>query len=499
MSGCAPFVAVFQDLSSGSPTKWQWDLGNGRSSTLQNPSATYFSPGTYTVSLTASNDDGSSTITRTAYITVYDAPKPDFVAGSTSGCYPFNVQFTDASAASSGTSNSEWMWDFGNGVTSDQRSPQTTFTSTGDYTITLKVTNDKGCTAIASKPSYIHVPDGIQTSFTNTKLNRCQGPFPVTFTSTSTGPGTLTYQWNFDDGTVANGPSASHNFTTAGNYSVSLIVTSSSGCKDTLRKQNLIAIQNITTSFSSPDSICILTPVSFTNTSSPASQSTRWDFGDGTSVATPDATRDFKTPGTYTVKLFNTYTYCTDTFSKILKVLPRPASQFTADQTFQCKPPFQVSYKDASTNAVSWLWDFGDGQTSSAQNPVHTYTDYGDFDVTLIVTNRSGCTDTLKKTAFIKIQKPVLSFPTLPQNGCIPYNAKLSASVTTLDNVVSYLWDLGDGTTTTTATPMHTYPNQGNYPVSLTITTSTGCTEKDSVKNAIVVGRIPVIDFTVAN
>lgn len=74
LAGCSPLLVNFQDLSNGNPTSWQWDFGNGNSSTLQNPAAAYFTPGNYTVKLTVANANGSNTLTRTQYITVYEAP-----------------------------------------------------------------------------------------------------------------------------------------------------------------------------------------------------------------------------------------------------------------------------------------------------------------------------------------------------------------------------------------------------------------------------------------
>lgn len=496
-SGCAPLVVSFQDLSTGNPTQWEWDFGNGQGKKEQNPSATYFFPGTYTVKLTVSNSRGTNTLTRTAYITVYDKPKAEFTASSTTGCYPFVVQFNDSSEPSTGTTNVNWQWDFGNGQVSTERSPQITYTRPGDFPVTLKVTNDKGCFAIISKPAYIRVPTGVQVSFDQINSNRCQPPFPVMFNSTSTGPGTLTYQWDFGDGSGSNEKTVTHTYETAGSFSVSLKVTSSEGCSDSLQKTDAVSIQPITTAFEAPDSICILAPATFTNTSSPAAQNSTWDFGDGTQATTANVTKTFNTPGTYTVHLYNKYATCSDTVTKTIQVLPRPVSSFTADKTIHCKPPMEVPFKDASAGAVQWFWDFGDGQTSGEQNPVHTYNSFGDFNVVLIVTNASGCSDTIRRDAFIKIRKPEIVFNALPQSGCIPYEAKMSASVTTLDNVTSYSWDFGDGSAPSTAiTPSHTYLKQGSYTVSLTITTSTGCTETLSMDKAIVVGRKPTVDFT---
>ena len=78
--GCAPIVVNFKDLSTGNPTTWEWDLGNGATSSKQNPSATYFNTGTYTVSLRVTNANGTHTVTKTAYITVYVEPKAEFIS-----------------------------------------------------------------------------------------------------------------------------------------------------------------------------------------------------------------------------------------------------------------------------------------------------------------------------------------------------------------------------------------------------------------------------------
>lgn len=493
--GCAPIVINFQDLSTGNPTAWQWNFGNGSVSTLKNPSTTYFTPGSYTVTLTATNAAGSNTITRTGFITIYDKPTVNFIANDSAGCAPFTVRFTDQSTPSAGTTNTTWQWDFGNGTGATAQNPQTTFSSPGNYTVSLKVTNDKGCFASFSKPAYIKLTGGVQIDFSSTLPNRCRSPFPVTFTNNSTGPGTLTYLWDFGDGTTSTQQTPSHTYTTTGAYNVSLAVTSSNGCTDTLRKTAGVNIQNIATSFTAPDSVCALSPANFNNTSSPTAQSSNWIFADGTTSTAVSPSKAFSTAGNYTVQLIQTYTYCTDSFSKSIKVLPKPVAAFTSSSAISCKPPLTVNFTNQSTGAVSWQWDFGDGNKSTLQNPSHTYNSYGNFVVTLIATSSSGCTDTLPKKDFVQIQKPVISFPA--QSGCLPYTTTFNASINTLDNVTSYLWDFGDGSPTSTqATPTHTYLAQGNYTVTLTITTSTGCTETYTLNNAVVVGRVPVIDFT---
>lgn len=425
-AGCAPVAIAFQDASTGGPTAWQWNFGNGSTSTLQNPSTTYFTPGTYTVTLTATNGAGSNTVVRTGYITIYGKPGVAFAADDSTGCAPFGVRFTDASSAAPGTTNAGWEWDFGNGTGASVQNPSTTYAAPGNYTVSLKVTNDKGCVASAGKTGYIQLTGGLSLDFNTTGPARCRAPFPVSFTNNSTGPGALSYLWNFGDGGTSTAANPTHTYAAPGSYNVWLAVTSSSGCTDTLRRNGYVNIQNITTSFTAPDSVCRLSPATFTNASTPAGVSSAWDFGDGTTSTATSPVKIYNTAGTYTVRLLQTFSYCTDSFSRTIRVIPKPAAGFASSQPFRCQPPLTVNFTDASANAVSWEWAFGDGATSTLQNPSHAYTAYGNYAVRLVVTNASGCKDTLLQPGYVNIQRPVISFPAFPQRGCVPYNTSFS-------------------------------------------------------------------------
>jgi gliding motility-associated-like protein len=496
-SGCSPLVVNFQDQSSGNPTAWFWDFGNGATSTLQNPSTTYFNTGVYTVRLTVSNAQGTNTITRTEYITIWGKPQVAFRVSDSVGCFPLRAQFTDLSSAAAGTVNTGWLWDFGNGSQATTQNPLQVYTAAGNYSVTLRVTNDKGCAAVATKPNYIRISDGVTSGFTNTTPTNCRPPFPVTFTNTSSGPGTLSYSWDFGDGNTSTQASPSHTYTTTGNYTVTLTTTSSNGCTDTLRRVNAFVFPQVTTSFAAPDSICINQPLFLQNTSVPAPVTASWDFGDGNTSGLINPVKVYAAPGLYTIRLNNSYAACTDSVSRTIRVLPKPTAAFTGDRLFRCGPDLTVNFQNTSAGAVSWQWSFGDGGTSTLQNPSHTYTSYGTFDVQLIATNATGCSDTLRRTAYVNIIRPVISFPGLPQQGCIPYGVNFTSSIVTQDVVTSYLWNFGDGNTSTAATPSHTYTAQGTYNVTLTITTATGCTETYTLPGAIRVGRRPVINFSV--
>lgn len=248
-SGCSPLVVNFQDQSGGNPTAWFWDFGNGATATLQNPSTTYFTPGTYTVTLTVTGANGSNTLTRTQYITVYGKPVVNFIVNDSTACFPHRAQFTDLSTTSANTTNSSWFWDFGDGTQTSEQNPLHVYNTTGNYTVNLKVTNDQGCFAVFSKQAYIQIAGGVKSDFANSQPAVCQPPYNISFTNNSAGPGTLTWFWDFGDGSTSTQPNPVHTYTAPGNYTVTMATTSSDGCSDTLRKTGALNILNINTTF----------------------------------------------------------------------------------------------------------------------------------------------------------------------------------------------------------------------------------------------------------
>ena len=496
LAGCSPLVVSFQDMSTGGPVNWSWNFGNGNTSTLQNPTATYFTTGTYTVTLTVTNPNGSNTLTRTNYITVYENPVANFSADKSSGCFPLHVQFTDVSTPGNGNTNVSWLWDFGNGTTSTLQNPQNIYTTAGNFTVTLKVINDKGCTKTITRPNYINVTTGVKAKFTNTQPTVCTAPATISFTNTSTGPPTLSYLWNFGDGNTSNVLNPSHTYTANGTYTATLITFSTSGCQDTARSEPII-IGGFISSFNAPADACINESIAFTNTSIPLPVSANWAFGDGGNFAGINATHSYAATGTYTVWLYNNFGGCLDSVSQSITIYSKPTADFSAPVTVTCQPPFTANFQDGSTGgAVSWLWDFGDGGTSTLQNPSHTYTSYGNFTVTLIVTNAGGCSDTIVKNDYIKVQKATISITGLPVRGCVPYTITPIPVIISVDPIATYQWDFGDGGSSTLPNPVYTYNAQGTYTVRLIITSVTGCIDTLTMIDAVKVGTKPVANFT---
>ena len=477
ISGCAPLVVSFYDESTGNPTQWKWDLGNATISFLQNPVATYFNPGTYTVKLVARNAAGIDSFIRLQYITVNASPTPSFSASVVSGCSPLVVQFTNNSTAGSGSISSV-LWDFGDGSFSSATNPAHTYTATGSYNVSLQVFNSNGCSKTLTQTNYINVAPAVNASFTHTTPSGCTAPETISFQNQSTGSGTLGYSWSFGDGGTSVATNPSHTYTMAGIYAVQLVATSTSGCRDTFVIQNL-NIASVRANFTMPASVCPGAVVAFSNTSTPSPDSVYWSFGDNSfsSILTP--VKSYASSGTYTVKLISFFGACKDSVSKSITVSQRPATSFTGSPLSACAAPLTVNFVANTPGAIVYSWNFGDGGTSSAASPAHTYTSMGTYTVTLISTNAAGCSDTLTRAAYVNIVKPQVSFNQLPQQGCAPFSWTFGATINSVDPVVSYAWDFGDGTTATTANPTHVFA-QGLYDIQLITTTAGGC--RDTIR-----------------
>ncbi|MFN7972752.1 MAG: PKD domain-containing protein [Acidobacteriota bacterium] len=154
LSGTAPLLVNFTDLSTGAPTSWSWTFGDGGTDTVQNPSHTYVAPGTYTVALTACNVNGCDTNTKPSYVTVTTCPAPvaDFSGAPQNGPAPLAVAFTDLST----NAPTSWSWTFGDGGTSSAQNPGHTYLAAGTYTVALTAGNACGSNA-NTKPAYITV------------------------------------------------------------------------------------------------------------------------------------------------------------------------------------------------------------------------------------------------------------------------------------------------------------------------------------------------------
>ncbi|HEX6429326.1 MAG TPA: PKD domain-containing protein [Niastella sp.] len=495
IAGCSPLVVQFNDESTGSPTSWRWDLGNGTISLFQNPSTVYFAPGTYTVKQVVKTAFGADSIIKQQYITVYDNPVVNFTASDSVGCFPFPVTFTDKSTVSDGAISSR-HWDFGDGNTSTEENPAHTYTGTGNYTVTLKITSQHGCSKSFSKPQYIQIASGVLTDFDYAPAqNSCNAPIDIDFNNKSVESGTVSYVWDFGDGQTSVERSPRHHYMLNGAYTVTLVAVTNSGCSDTISKKNLIVLGNTQTQFTIPGRVCAGESFFPINTSTPVPNSVRWDFGDGSGSTDASPQKSYAAAGTYTVKLVNHFAACPDSVSKAITVLPKPEASFTSDRTYACSIPASFQFTNTTAGSVSQHWDFGDGSTSTDANPKHVYKAFGIYTIQLIVTGGNGCTDTIVSRDLIRVLRPQVQINNLPVKGCLPFIVPFTATINVEDNIVAYRWDFGDGTSSTHQAPVKTYTAEGSYTVKLVITTASGCIDSIVVPNAVETAPRPQAEF----
>jgi len=465
LSGTEPLSVSFTDQSSGSPTSWGWTFGDGGTSTAQNPNHTYNSAGTYTVSLTVTNSAGNDTETKTGYITVNPcvAPTAGFIGSPTSGYAPLAVNFTDQSSGAS-----SWSWTFGDGGTSTARNPSHTYTAAGTYTVTLTATNSCG-SDVATRTGYIAVTED-------------PGGTWITITYDDFEGGWGSYTSGGSDCVLYTGGTYAHQGSNAGD------IQDNSGVASSFYHTNGYNVSG----YGELEVEFWYMAVSMDNTSEDF-----WvQFYDGSAwrtVATYARSTNFDNNVFYheTVAIpKGTYNYPSDAKIRFMcdasgnsddvyidevefrgrttgPVLP--VAEFAGDPTGGIVP-LTVDFADQSTGApASWNWTFGDGGTSTAQNPSHTYNSAGTYTVSLTVTNAEG-NDTETKTDYITVDPipaPVAAFSGSPTSGTVPLTVEFTDEST--GNITSWSWNFGDGGTSTAQNPSHEYAAAGTYTVSLTV------------------------------
>ncbi|RYD53204.1 MAG: PKD domain-containing protein [Sphingobacteriales bacterium] len=492
VSGCAPIVVHFTDASTGGATIWDWDLGNGTHSSNQNPSTTYLQSGLYTVRLTVSNGSQTNTKTVTNYINAYAAPVLSFRASdSLLSCAPKAVTFT-STVTPGAAGNTQYLWDFGDGVTSTSANPSHTYTGSGTYNVSLVATNSVGCVSSLTKNAYIRTAARPTAGFTISGNTACSLPAQVSFATTSTNAASHT--WSFGDGGTSTGASPTHGYAQTGTYTVRQIVSNGVGCADTSIQNVTVTNNQITANFSAPASACVNNPVSFINASVPVPGGVSWDFGDGTSSTALNPSKVFAVPGTYTITLSVSNNGCTSVKAQTITITPLPAVAVMATPITSCNAPLTVSFSGAPAG-ITYSWNFGDGGTATVASPTHTYTSYGTYNATLTVTTAAGCSAT---STPVSIQSaPATLDVSVGGSRCVPAILTFSGTTVPTQAGTSIQWQFGDGTSATTTGPTtHTYTAVGTYTLTATATLPSGCVATHT--QTIQVGTKPTGNFTAA-
>lgn len=401
---CIDELGDFFDASvpevNGTVNYWEWDFGDASTSALQNPTHAWSAGGDYTIQLVVGTDVGCfDTITKDIHI---KAPLSAGIAPM-AGCIGLDVTFTNISDPGAGP----YWWDFGTGFPADTSiltNPSFTYGTYGSYDVMLVASHGTGCadTAVFTLLVSNVVADFVQpdTTCVNVLIDFIDASTNVNGTITS-------WQWDFGDASTSTAEDPSHGYTSAGDYTVTLIVQTDIGCTDTISK--VVTIMDAPYAAIGPIDVCSGLTVDFINNSAAGASGFWWDFGTGDPADTSvvyEPTFTFPSYGTYTVTLVTQKgSDCESTTDYTFNLSNIIADFIMADTACENST---VSFTDASssvagTTITTWEWDFGDFATSALTDPNHTYTPDGDYDVQLVVTNDVGCTDTLVKTINIQI------------------------------------------------------------------------------------------------
>jgi gliding motility-associated-like protein len=483
--GCGPLVVHFTNQTSGAGAtgSYRWDLGNGNSSVAADPVATYTQPGSYTVVLTV--QDGSQTSTASQVVTVYQPPSATFAVADPNVCLPTPVTFNATATAGSGAI-ANYLWDFGDGSTLTVASASTShaYLPPGVYTVNLTVTDIYGCVATAAQSNAVRVLPALLPSFTTNPQVLCTVNSPVTFTNTTTGPGTLSYQWNFGDGNSSTAANPGYTYAAKGTYTVILTATSSAGCVAADTQTNVLNVANFQTDFTVPASVCQGAAMVFTDSSSPAPSGESW-VADGAAAGTGLAlTNSFTAAGNHTITLTNTYGACTQSVTRSFTVNAAPVMPpFDAVEQSACGAPMTVNFLDHTPGAVQWAWAFnynpysyGGYQNLTYGGPSNSYyyPENDDYLVQLTVWNAQGCQ--ASETQTVDVVSPYAGIIVTAGTPAVcgqPMTETFGSA--NIPNLASWEWYFGDGDSSNAQLPTHTFSDSGHYQTYLRWTDNNGC------------------------
>ena len=511
-TGTSPLTVQFQDMSTGSPTSWYWQFGDGNYSNQRNPSHIYSTPGNYRVDFIATNAAGSSYLEKDNYISVSGvagsgAPVADFSGTPRTGTSPLTVQFQDMSTGSP----TSWYWQFGDGNYSNQRNPSHIYSTPGNYRVDFIATNAAGSSYL-EKDNYISV-SGVAGSgapvadFSGTPRTGTS-PLTVQFQDMSTGSPTSWY-WQFGDGNYSNQRNPSHIYSTPGNYRVDFIATNAAG-SSYLEKDNYISVSGVAGS-GAPVADFSGTPrtgtspltVQFQDMSTGSPTTWYWQFGDGNYSNQRNPSHIYSTPGNYRVDFIATNAAGSsylekDNYISVSGVAGSgaPVADFSGTPRTGTSP-LTVQFQDMSTGSpTTWYWQFGDGNWSNERNPSHVYSSPGNYRVDFIATNAAG-SSYLERDNYITVSgpgAPVAEFIGTPTSGSSPLNVIFIDQST--GSPTSWSWDFGDGSTSISENPSHTYSTPGTYSVQLTAINAAGSNSKTRTNYITVSLSVPFADFS---
>lgn len=359
---------------------FEWDFGDGNMSSEINPTHLFEEGGTYIVSLTSTNECGTSTESRTIIVSELLAPQANFTSTTAEGCAPLIVTFSDLS-----TNNpTNWLWSFDGGdiTTSNEQNPTVTFNNPGSYTVILQAGNDVGSNSSVVS-AFINVFNEPVADFSLDSFSET-----VAFTNNSTDA--TEYLWDFGDGETSNEAEPTYTYASNGTYIVTLTASNPCSSSTATMEVEIDGLAAPSAAFSANvESGCAPLEVSFTDESLNDPTAWTWLFEGGEPATSNEQNPviTYNTPGTFSVTLSvsNAIGNNVVNMTEVVVISAEPTAGFSVDES----AGFTI-FTNLSTGADTYAWDFGDGETSDEENPIHDYADPGTYIITLTTTNECG-------------------------------------------------------------------------------------------------------------
>ncbi|MDW8273672.1 MAG: PKD domain-containing protein [Chitinophagales bacterium] len=418
-----------------------------------------------------------------------DTPSTDFtfinnVCDSGSVCFTDNSMFFTP-----GTYFASRLWEFGDGETDTTANPCHFFKSPGNYSVKLTVYNNLGCSM--SKIKVVRIKASPRINILANDTNGCAGQ-TITFThQTITDSPTIinTISWNLGNGNTSSLSSPSQNYPNPGTYNVELTVTDNLGCVG--RAMLPVTINPLPQANGEGDTtICAGSTALLRGTGGSTCLWTPSRGLNDSSSCTPLAS-----PATDQWYFFTAIDTngCMGKDSVLVKVANLKASFNRASVCFP--DTVSIRYTGSNTNGtiVSYLYDLGDGNTSTLRNPKHVYASAGTYNVKLLITDNNGCTDDTINTVKVRPKPHAIASA---DTACAGNPTTLTdLSVSGSDSSLARVWEVGAaGQLRYDSVATFIYPSSGSYIVKLSVTNDGGC--KDDTTIRIWVRPNPKADFT---
>ncbi|MBT4727542.1 MAG: PKD domain-containing protein [Bacteroidetes bacterium] len=491
-------------LSSGTMS-YKWLFDDGDSSLLSEPDHIYSLSGNYDVSLVVTSNWGcKSKLIHKAYVN--PEPRAAFEIDDTTQCLRDNTaKFTNKTHIDFGAVN--YVWDFGDGFTSNLTSPDHQYATHDTFQISMIVSSTADCHDTAYGQIFIYPMPLVD--FRINDNTQCLSNNSFQFIDESTiSPGIISeFNWDAGDGYTSNVQHISHSYTQDGSYDVKLALVSDFGCRDSLIKKVFVFPMPDAGFSINDDRQCLndnfFVCIDSSTISSGTINSYLWDMNDGKTYVQSSAYHNYANPGTYNIKYKVTSNQgCEDSIVNPVLVYPMPDVKFEINDDDQCINGNSFVFLDKTTISSGTLkdrlWDLDDGTQASTNNVTHHYNAYNTYKVKLKITSAVGCIDSLVQNVSVN-PMPDASFIVDKSAQCLNGNLFNFSSSSTIPNgiiTVNY-WKFGDGGTSSVPNTSHSYLNDNTFTVKLRVSSQKGCS--DSTSSAVIVYPMPVAAFSISN